>query len=223
MRAARWKEEVRATLSLAWPLILSNLTGSLIHATDVFLLGKLGPQALVAGALATNLVMALSLFGMGLMVATAPMIASEIGRKAHSVRDVRRTVRQGLWLAVSFCLPIWVMLFFAEEIFRLLGQQPDLAREAAAMVGTLKWSMLPFLGMVVLRSFLSARDKTIWALVVTLFGVVANAVLNYGLILGHFGLPPLGPMGAGLGSSIVNFLMSGIMALILVTPKDFPR
>ncbi len=223
MRAARWKEEVRATLSLAWPLILSNLTGSLIHATDVFLLGKLGPQALAAGALATNLVMALSLFGMGLMVATAPMIASEIGRKAHSVRDVRRTVRQGLWLAVSFCLPIWVMLFFAEEIFRLLGQQPDLAREAAAMVGTLKWSMLPFLGMVVLRSFLSARDKTIWALVVTLFGVLANAVLNYGLILGRFGLPPLGPMGAGLGSSIVNFLMFGIMALILVTHKDFRR
>ena len=218
-----WRDEVRATLSLAGPLILSNLSGAMIHATDVFLLGKLGPSALAAGALAANLVMAISLFGMGLMVATAPMIASEIGRKSHSVRDVRRTVRQGLWLALSFSVPIWILLAFAEEIFRALGQQPDLAREAGNMVSTLKWSIFPFLGMVVLRSFISARDRTIWALVVTLLGVLANAVLNYGLILGNFGLPQLGPAGAGLGSSLVNFLMFGLMALILVTHRDFRR
>ena len=173
-----WIAEIRTTLALAWPLILSNLSGSLIHATDVFLLGKLGPASLAAGALATNLVMALSLFGMGLMVATAPMIASEKGRKPHSVRDVRRTVRQGLWLAVSFCLPVWVALLFAEHIFLALGQTPELARGASTMVATLMWSMLPFLGLVVLRSFLSAKGRTIWTLYVTLFGVGADALLN---------------------------------------------
>lgn len=220
---ALWRAEMRTTLALAWPLILSNLSGAMIHATDVFLLGRLGPQALAAGALATNLVMAISLFGMGLMVATAPMIASEIGRKAHSVRDVRRTFRQGLWLAVSFCVPIWLLLIFAEPIFRDLGQKPELAAGAADMVGTLKWSILPFLGMVTLRSFLSAKGHTIWTLYVTLFGVVANAVLNYGLILGRLGFPQLGLAGAGLGSSIVNALMFVIMAAILVWHKDFRR
>lgn len=214
---------MRTTFALAWPLILSNLSGALIHATDVFLLGRLGPQALAAGALAANLVMAISLFGMGLMVATAPMIASEIGRKAHSVRDVRRTFRQGMWLAVSFCLPIWLVLTFAEPIFRDLGQKPELAVGAAEMVSTLKWSILPFLGMVTLRSFLSAKGHTIWTLYVTLFGVIANAVLNYGLILGRLGFPQLGLAGAGLGSSIVNGMMFLIMAAILVWHKDFRR
>ncbi|MFM8542167.1 MAG: MATE family efflux transporter, partial [Chakrabartia sp.] len=164
---ASWGGELRATLFLAWPLILSNLSGALIHATDVYLLGKIGPEALAAGALAVNLVMSLSLFGMGLMVATAPMIASEIGRKPHSVRDVRRTVRQGLWLAVSFCIPVWIALSFSEQIFRALGQQPDLSHVAASLVHPVMWGMLPFLGMVVLRSFLSARNRTIWALIVT--------------------------------------------------------
>ncbi|MFM7028101.1 MAG: MATE family efflux transporter [Chakrabartia sp.] len=218
-----WRAEMRTTLALAWPLILSNLSGALIHATDVFLLGRLGPTALASGALATNLVMALSLFGMGLMVATAPMIASEMGRKAHSVRDVRRTVRQGLWLATSFCVPVWILLSFAEPIFRDLGQKPELAQGAADMVGTLKWSMLPFMGMVTLRSFLSAKGHTIWTLYVTLFGVIANAVLNYGLILGKLGLPQLGLAGAGLGSSIVNAVMFAIMAAILVWHRDFRR
>lgn len=220
---ALWREEFRATLSLAWPLILANLSGSLIHATDVFLLGKLGPQTLAAGALATNLVMSISIFGMGLMIATAPMIASEIGRKRNSVRDVRRTVRQGLWMVVSFCLPIWGLLWFAESIFRALGQPVELATGATQMVHTLMWSMAPFLGMTVLRSFLSGKERTIWTLYVSLFGVAANAVLNYGLILGNFGLPQMGLAGAGLGSSIVNLAMFAIMVAIVVLHSDFRR
>lgn len=220
---ATWRDEFRATLSLAWPLILANLSGSLIHATDVLLLGKLGPQTLAAGALASNLVMSISIFGMGLMIATAPMIASEIGRKRNSVRDVRRTVRQGLWMVVSFCVPVWAVLWFAESIFRALGQPYDLATGATQMVHTLMWSMAPFLGMTVLRSFLSAKERTIWTLYVSLFGVGANAVLNYGLILGKFGFPQMGLAGAGLGSSIVNLAMFAIMAGIVVFHPDFRR
>ncbi len=218
-----WRTELRATLTLAWPLILANLSASLINATDVVLLGRLGPQALAAGALATNLVMSITIFGMGLMIATAPMIASEIGRKRNSVRDVRRTVRQGLWMVVSFCLPVWTLLWFAESIFRALGQQPDLSHGAAQMVHTLMWGMAPFLGMTVLRSFVSAKERTIWTLYVTLVGVIANALLNYGLILGNFGFPQLGLMGAGMGSSIVNLAMFAIMAGIVVLHPDFRR
>src|SRR5436190_18711623 len=33
----RWGEELSATLSLAWPLILANLTQQIIQATDVLL------------------------------------------------------------------------------------------------------------------------------------------------------------------------------------------
>lgn len=223
MSTGAWRDEFRATLTLAWPLILANLSGSLIHATDVFLLGKLGPQTLAAGALATNLVMSISIFGMGLMIATAPMIASEIGRKRNSVRDVRRTVRQGLWMVVSFCVPIWALLWSAEGIFRALGQHPDLAHDAARMVHALMWSMAPFLGMTVLRSFLSGKEKTIWTLYVSLFGVIANALLNYGLILGKWGFPQLGLVGAGIGSSLINLVMFVIMAGIVVLHPDFRR
>ena len=210
-------------LSLAWPLILSNLTMSLIHATDVYLLGKLGPSALAAGALATNLVMAISIFGMGLLTACAPMIASEIGRKSNSVRDVRRTVRQGLWMAVSFAVPVWCILWFAEPIFHLLGQQAQLSADAATMVHTLMWGMLPFLGMTVLRSFISAKERPVWTLIVGFVGVVTNALLNYGLILGHFGLPKLGLVGAGLGSSLVNLMMFALLVLVTIRHHDFRR
>ena len=80
-----WHDELRATLLLAWPMILSNLTMMLIGVTDVILLGWLGPRALAAGALGHNLAIFCAIFCMGLITATAPMMASEKGRMAHSV------------------------------------------------------------------------------------------------------------------------------------------
>ena len=95
--ASSWRAEVKATLLLAYPLVLTNLAQSLIHATDVVLLGRLGPETLAAAALAINLYVFCLIFGMGLVTAAAPMIASERGRRWNSVRDVRRTVRQAMW------------------------------------------------------------------------------------------------------------------------------
>ncbi|MEQ1537819.1 MAG: MATE family efflux transporter, partial [Sphingorhabdus sp.] len=92
--ASPWRDEFRATLALAWPLILTNITMVLINATDVFLLARLGPDALAASALGSGIVIAMLLIGIGIVVAGSPLMAAELGRKAHSVRDVRRTFRQ---------------------------------------------------------------------------------------------------------------------------------
>jgi MATE family multidrug resistance protein len=92
---------------LASPMVLTNLAQSLIHATDVVLLGQVGPRTLAAAALGVNLYVFCLIFGMGLLTAAAPMIARERGRRASSVRDVRRTVRQAMWSAVLLVLPMW--------------------------------------------------------------------------------------------------------------------
>ena len=92
--ARSWRDELRATLSLAWPLMLANLTMQLIQATDVVLLGWLGPNELAAAALALGLTFGMTLFGLGLLTASSPMMASALGARATPVRDVRRTFRQ---------------------------------------------------------------------------------------------------------------------------------
>ena len=94
-----WRDEIRAMLQLTWPMILTNLGQTAMTATDVLMMGRLGPDALAAGSLGANLYFMPLIFGLGLMTAASPMIATELGRQRHSVRDVRRTVRQGLWLA----------------------------------------------------------------------------------------------------------------------------
>ena len=94
------------------------------------------------------------------------MIATELGRKRHSVRDVRRTVRQGLWLAIMVSIPIWLFLWQAEPILIAMGQEPRLAAMAGSYVHTLMWASLPFHAYLVLRSFISALERPRWALII---------------------------------------------------------
>ena len=53
-RGNPWRAETAATLSLAWPMILTNLGQTAMTATDVLMMGRLGPDALAAGALGSN-------------------------------------------------------------------------------------------------------------------------------------------------------------------------
>lgn len=125
--ASLWHAEFRATKRLALPLILTNLSLTLIGATDVVMIGWLGAKELAAASLGSSLIMTTTIFCMGLITATAPMMASERGRKAHSVRDLRRTFRQGLWLSVAISSLVWLVLWHTAPILRMLGRNDDLA------------------------------------------------------------------------------------------------
>jgi MATE family multidrug resistance protein len=218
-----WREEIRATLQLSWPMILTNLGQTAMTATDVLMMGRLGPDALAAGSLGANLYFMPLIFGIGLMIATSPMIATELGRKRHSVRDVRRTVRQGLWLSVMVAIPIWLFLWQAEPILIAMGQEPRLAAMAGSYVHTLMWACLPFHAYLVLRSFISALERPRWALIIVFAAVAINAFANWCLMYGNLGFPALGLPGSGLATSLSSALMFAGMAAVVIFEKRFRR
>jgi MATE family multidrug resistance protein len=218
-----WRTEYAAMVSLAWPLILTNITMVLINATDVFLLAKLGPDALAASAMGSGIVIAMMLIGLGIVVAAAPLMAAEIGAKAHSVRDVRRTFRQSLWAATAICIPIWLILWFAGTFLAWAGQPPKLASDTGMFIRALQWQIWPALGVVALRSFMAALEQPKWTMVAGIAAVIVNAVVNYGLIFGNFGLPRLGLVGAGIGSSITSLFQFLFLIAVALLHKRFRR
>ncbi|HEY9092318.1 MATE family efflux transporter [Parasphingorhabdus sp.] len=218
-----WRREAGATMRLAWPLILSNLTMALIGATDVMMIGWLGPRELAAATLGFNLAMSCAIFCMGLITASAPLMASEIGRMGHSVRDVRRTFRQAIWAAITVIIPFWLLLWNTESLLLAFGQEADLARNAGLYISAYMWSILPFLCFIILRNFVSALEEPIWALVISVIAVLANFLFNYALIFGKFGVPAFGVIGAGIGSVMTNVLMFGGMVLVVLLHKRFRR
>ena len=218
-----WRAELGATLTLAWPLILANLTMAAIQATDVVLMGWLGARPLAASALGINLTFAFSLICLGLVTASSPMMATALGAKIQAVHEVRRTFRQSFWLVGTVTIPIWLVLWNSEPVIRSLGQEPALARDAQTFLHGYMWSMLPFLLFQAMRNFVSALERPGWVLAISLAGIVTNALLGYGLIFGHFGLPAWGIFGGGLASSIVWAMQALLLALVIVTDRQFRR
>jgi MATE family multidrug resistance protein len=215
--AQPWRAEARALILLALPMIAGNIAWSAIAASDLLLLGRRGAESVAAGALAINLFHALLIFGMGLVTAASPLIASERGRRRHSVRDVRRTVHQTLRAALLFVVPSWVILWHCEAILLALGQQPDLARGAGDLMRGLQWALLPFLGFTTLRNFIAALERPVWGLIIMLAAIPFNVAAGWALIFGHLGLPALGLFGAGLASTLSSsFLFLGLLAVILI-------
>lgn len=220
---AAWGREMRATLRLAWPIVLANIAQTAMPTTDVVLIGRLGPEALASAALATNLFFAFAFFGTGIVTATAPMVARELGRNRHSVRDVRRTFRQGMWMAVAVSIPIWIILWQAETILIWLGQEPELAAAAGLYMHALQWSILPLLFYVVLRALISAMERPMPALWVGLAAIVLNALTAYVLIFGKFGFPRLELIGAGIATTFSSTVLFGGLALYLLIGRRFRR
>ncbi|MGE0751895.1 MAG: MATE family efflux transporter [Variibacter sp.] len=218
-----WMAELRATLALGWPLILTNLAQIALTTTDVIFIGHLGPDALAAGTLGANLYFAFLIFAIGLMTATAPMMARALGRNRFSVRDVRRTFRQGLWAGIGITIPAWIVLWNAEAVLLLLGQKPELAASAETFLHGLQWGYLPFLGFIVIRSFISALERPRAAVLVTGLAVLFNAAANWCLVFGHLGFPALGLVGSGIASTLSNFFMFGGLALVLALDRRFRR
>lgn len=211
-----WRTEAAATLSLGWPIILTNLAQIAIGATDTLMMGWLGAVDLAAGTLGANLYFCFFITGIGLVLATSPMLAQTLGARRHSVRECRRIVRQGLWLAALYCLPVWLVLWHSEAVLALLGQDAALTGMAGGYGRTVMWGMLPALGMIALRSFIAAQERPRAALVVTVLAVGLNALVNWVLMFGNWGAPRLGVVGAGLASSFSNlFMFAGLLAFIL--------
>jgi MATE family multidrug resistance protein len=218
-----WRTEMRATVLLALPLIFGNLAQSAIYATDLIWLGRLGADSLAAAALGVNLYTACMIFGMGLMTAASPMIARERGRRFNSIRDVRRTVRQSCWAAVTIALPLWAVMWNGEAILLLMDQDPALAAMAGTMLRWLQWGLLPYLFFLALRNYVSALERPRWAVGVLVAGLPINALLAWILIFGHFGMPKMGLAGAGLASALTNSLLFLGLTAVVVTDRQFRR
>lgn len=212
-----WLTEARAMIALAWPMVMTNLAQTAMQATDVMMMGRLGPGALAAGTLGSNLYFSPMIFGLGLILAVSPMVAFELGRNRHSVRDIRRTVRQGFWISGLVCLPIWLLLWQAEAILTGMGQDPALSADAAAYLRAMQWSTLPFYLYIVLRSFISALERPGWALVIAGAAVIFNILANWCLMFGNLGFPALGIVGAGVATTLSSsFMFAGLTAVVLM-------
>lgn len=218
--ARPWRAELRETFRLAWPLALANLLQMLTYAIDVVFIARLGEEPLAASSLAVSL-FGLVVWGlMGLTTACAPIIAEELGARAPALRPVRRATRMALWLCAITGVAGMIVCALLVPLMQATGQQPRIVALADEYMTILLWSLIPMLAAQVLRAYVSALGRPIFATAITAAGIGVNALANYAFVFGNLGAPALGLQGAAIATIITSLVvLAAYVAAIRVDPR----
>jgi MATE family multidrug resistance protein len=204
-----FRVELFATLRLAVPLAGANLLQMLVYAMDVIFVARLGEEALAASSLSIALFGLLMWCFSGLTGMVAALIAAELGRRRHAVREVRRSARMALWLALGCGLAGMGVCLLGHEIMLVTGQEARVAEQAGQFLRVIMWAMVPMVFANVLRSVVSALGRPVFATAITGLAVAVSALANYSFVFGHFGAPAMGLKGSALASVVTALFMLG--------------
>ena len=211
------RRELREYFRLAWPIVVAQLSFVSMGTVDTILAGRLGAPQLAAVAVGANVFFLMFVFFSGLFMAVSPIVAQKVGA-GRDAREIGGFVRGALVLALLMGV-VWMLLLHLvrEPVLDLLGLSADTRAYADGYLRALIWAPIPTCINFAQRNAADAHGLTRLSLVSGLAGLIVNGTLGYALMYGQFGLPALGPRGAGYALSIAD------CAMVLVYAAQYRR
>lgn len=209
----------RRLLDLALPIIGLNVLNVLALAVDTAMLGRLpGAEVALTGmGFASQLIFLLMVAMMGLTVGTVAFVA-----RAHGAGQRERVVhilRQSSQLTVLLGVAVAALgNLLGPALMRLLGaDDPSMEAGLDYLRPMLLGSVFYYLN-ILYAAILRGVGNTRLAFWVALASNGLNVVLNYGLILGNYGMPALGIQGAAIGT--VCSQLFAVVAIVSLLRQD---
>jgi MATE family multidrug resistance protein len=196
---------VREVFTLAFPVVLTQLSATMMGIVDSAMVGRLGPTQLAAVGFAS--IWLWTLFS--LIYGTASGVQTFVSQAdgADEPQECGPWAWHGFYAVAPAVLVLVLMLWPAvRPLLALLGPSPDLQVSAVAYTTARLPGEVAFAVTMVLTSFFRGLGDTRTPLYVTLFANVVNAVLDYGLIFGELGLPAWGVRGAGTATAVGSWV-----------------
>jgi len=192
-------------LSLSTPIIGINILTVLMLTVDSALCGRLPDADVALGALgySTQIVLVLMVAVLGLIVGTVALVARAYG--AGAIDRIGELLAQSTQLMVLVGALVGLIGYVVVgPLLELLGGTPAVVEVGTRYLRPLMLGM-PLLCLNLLYTgILRGVGNTKIPFACALGANVVNAILNYGLVLGHLGLPALGVTGSAIGTVIAQ-------------------
>lgn len=209
----------RVTLRLALPIAFQNMLVSSFSLVDTLMVSMLGDISLAAAGMAGQWSWLLNIFLFGISSGAAIFISQYFGiddrkgiHRTSGIAVVSGLVLGAVFMAAACLFPSMVMRIFGDEEI-VIAEGVDYLRIAGfsyfAVVISGVWGS-------VLRS--TAQVKL--PMYISLFTTVENAVMNYLLIFGGFGIPAMGIKGAALATVISSWTGAVLMIVFSMRPGN---
>lgn len=197
--------EIKEFLRLAIPLASAQVAQSFTGFVDTIMMGRLGPEALAAGGLASLTFFALLSTASGVVMGVSPLVAQAYG--AGNKLRVEQVTRQGLWLSLVLTIPMMILIGHMGSIMRQLGQEANTVTLAKSYLDIILWGLFPAIGFAMLRGAVSALSQARAIMTIMIIGTLFNVVGNYVLGFGKLGFPRMELAGLALSSALSLWVM----------------
>lgn len=210
---------IKDIAKLAWPIMLSMGSYTIMDATDTLMVGGLGMKELAAVGVATTVLFLLKSFFLGLFESVKILCAQSIGEK-----DANRASAfgyNGLYLAVPCALIVFILGFFDQEILTLFGGPEDIRGLALRFFRiSIYASMLWFFSLPI-ANYLQGIGDTKTPMYINVFVCLLNLALQPLFIYGVGPIPAMGVEGSALATVIATGV--GTVLFIWVFLRKNPR
>ena len=198
------KGEYRKTLTLAVPVVFSQVGQLVVQFVDNAMVGRLGAVPLAGVAFAGNIFFFLFIFGIGIAIGLTPLVGELYAQGRH--RKSASYLQNSVILYLAIGIVICAVQFAVIPLFSHMGQPGEVIEAGIPYYKYLAWSIIPLMLFMAFKQFLEGVGNTKVAMVITIVSNVVNVIFNYLLIYGKAGFPEMGAAGAGLSTLISRIL-----------------
>jgi MATE family multidrug resistance protein len=200
---------------LAGPLILQNLSHTLLGVVDTFFVSRLGTEALAAVGLASVMFFAVLMLFRGTANSAIVFVGRAFGEQDNPKigAAVWRNLNLIAWLSLAvFALP-WI---FAQVMALAAPSDSELVRVLGTEYLQIRAFEIPFVMFsAVVWGFLVGRGDSRTPMILAWVTVLLNIFLDWVLVLGNLGVPALGVSGAAYATLLANGANALLSAAIL--------
>jgi len=204
---------------LAVPMMATNALQTLFNIVDMFFVGRIGPDAIAAVAVAGVIMMIPFSLILGLSVAAGAMVSRSFG--ARQFESASHSARQSLFSAVVggfFVMLIGLLL--APHLIDLFGVEQSVHRLGTGYIRIIFIGTIPIAVQFLTAALFQAVGDAKTALWINAVAVLLNLLLDPMLIFGLGPFPRLEVAGAATATTIARSLGMVAALFFLVRRKS---
>lgn len=209
----------RITFRLGFPIAVQNMLTSSFAIVDTLMVSRLGSVALSSVGMAGQWSWFMSIISFGICSGMSVFTSQYWGIGNH------KAMRRVLGISL-FCIAVLSAVFFfpaflaPEKVISIFNTDPSVVASGSRYMKIACLSYPAVVLTVILSGFLRNIEKVRIPMYVSMVTTVLNAVFNYGLIFGKFGLPEMGVAGAATATCISSWSGPALLLAISAFQKN---
>ncbi len=209
----------KATLTLAYPVVLSQVGHIMVGVADTAMVGQIGSIEQAAVALSNSFYTLVLVFGLGVSYGITPLVAAADSSRNYA--ENTSLLKHGIIINTLLGILLFLLLFSISPLLHFINQDQRVVELAIPFLNVMMLGMIPLCIFSAVKQFAEGLSDTRTAMYVTVGGSLLNILLNYLMIFGHGGFPAMGLMGSCWASFITRMVMLICILLYLSRHKRF--